>query len=52
MMIVNSISLYELIFLQPQEEYYTDKLTKISNVNVARKIRTIVFPEIIEKKVA
>ena len=40
MMIVNSILLLELTFWQSQEKYYTDKLTKISYVNVARKIRT------------
>ena len=40
MLIANSILLLELTFWQPQEEYYTDKLTKISNVNVARKIRS------------
>ena len=40
MMIVNSILLLELLFWKPQEKYYTDKLTKISNVNTARKIRT------------
>ena len=39
-MIVNSILLLVLTFWQPQEQYYTDKLTEISNVIVARKIRT------------